>query len=369
MHLKNLNLIQFRNFRQQELALSPRLNVFVGPNGSGKSNCLEAVHVLASGRSHRGADAKHLIQWQTDGFSLKGEFEEAEETLRFEVKQPLNRAREIRLNGRPCRRLKEWVGLVPIVAFSPDDLNWVKGEPVLRRKVANDVLSQVDVHYLEALQMYGKIVTERNAALRRIQEGELSAAELDPWDLSLLKYGMQLSVARKNWIREFSVLVNEKHNRLSGRKERIELVYKPAFSLEGTDRENQDRNHQRIRELRDAEIALGATLKGPHRDDIDMVLDGSAAKHYASQGQQRTVALAVVLAQRDYLAQRLGRWPVCLLDDVFSELDQDRRAELVAFMSDMGQCLITVTSVQDWPSAVPMASLYEVREGRIRSTN
>lgn len=200
MRLQTLALRQFRNFEKLDLALSPGLNLFVGPNGSGKSNLMEAVGVLTTAQSHRGADAKHMIQREMDGLAVKGEFQGEEDLLTLELRQKAGRPRQTLVNGHVQKRLKDWLGRVPLVSFSPDDLALVKGEQSVRRRTLNAILCQVDPAYFEALQRYTKVTAERNAALRRMQEGGLAAGELDAWTSSLLKDGIYITLARRDFL-------------------------------------------------------------------------------------------------------------------------------------------------------------------------
>ncbi len=369
MHLKSLSVRQFRNYSRLDLSLSPGLNVLCGPNGSGKSNLLEAVAFLCAGQSHRGADPRHLLQWEKEGFSLSGAFE-GEDPLTLEVRQKKGRARQVLLDGRPQKRIRDWAGRAPVVSFSPDDLHLVKGEPALRRRFLNAVLCQVDGRYWETLERYQKILEERNAALRQVREEAQSPSVLEPWDLSLLKEGLFLSFARRDFLADFDGRAARQHLRLSGGRERVRLTYKPSLLLSEEGPEAAlAANRKRLQDLREGEIALGSTLAGPHRDDVELSLDDAPARAYASQGQQRTLAMALKRAEQEYLAERLGRRPLCLLDDVLSELDPARRDSLVEAFSDGAQCLVTLTSAADWPGAAAFGGngsrLFQVRDGAL----
>jgi DNA replication and repair protein RecF len=368
MFLRTLTLRQFRNYATLDGSFDPRLNLFIGPNGSGKSNLMEAVSVLATGRSHRGADPKHLLQWGTSGFALAGVFG-GEEDVELEIRQKAGRPRQVLVNGAAQKRLRQWVGRVPVVSFSPDDLDMVKGEPSVRRRVLNAVLCQTDPAYLDALQRYNKVMEERNAALRQVQEREQPPGILEPWDAALVKEGVFLSLARRLFISEFGARVAERHAALTGGREKAAFGYKPSLHrLEEGEEVAVASNRRRQVELREAEVALGASLIGPHRDDVELSLNGSPARAYASQGQQRTLALAVKLAELEYVTARLGRRPVCLLDDMLSELDPSRRDNLVSALGPDAQCFVSLTDLSEWPAGslgLAGAGLYEVRGGAL----
>jgi DNA replication and repair protein RecF len=372
MFLRQVSLRQFRNFSRLDASFSPGLNLLVGPNGSGKSNILEAVTVLGTAQGHRGADLRHMIQWGQDGLRLIGQFE-GEEPVEVDIRQKTGRARQIALNGRPQKRLRDWLGRVPVVSFSPDDLTLVKGEPSVRRRLLNNALCQTDPDYLERLQRFNKVVAERNAALRQVQDG-MDRSVLEPWNASLLKDGAAVSLARQDFLNAFRLSVEEVHARLVGRRERVDLTYKPSLRLAPDAEATAEINRQRLKELAEAEIAVGATLVGPHRDDVEIALDGQAARDYASQGQQRTLVLAVKIAEQEFLSRRLGRRPLFILDDVFSELDPSRREHLVESLAEAAQCLVSLTSLSDWTEAGRMARtgrchIFDVQNNGLKTHN
>jgi len=350
------------------LELAPGLNVFVGPNGAGKSNLLEAVSILCTSQSHRGADAKHLFQTGKDEMLLRGKFDDPTEPEEMEVRQKAGRPRQFVLNGRPQKRLRDWLGRTPLVSFSPDDLDLVKGEPSIRRRALNAVLCQVDPDYLESLQRYNKILAERNAALRQVAEGE-NREIVEPWTTSLLQEGVFLTLARRAFIAPFADGVRRRHAALASKPETVGLSYRPSFLLPSEDAEAVTAaNRRRLTELREAEIAVGSTLVGPHRDDLDISLDGSPARDYASQGQQRTLSLAVKLAEGDFLQEKLGRAPVSLFDDVLSELDPDRKENLVSALSRHSQSLVSLTSLAEADGLLDrQPQIFDVADGAVRA--
>jgi len=371
--LRSLSLRQFRNYGRLDVEFDPRLNVFIGPNGSGKSNLMEAIAVLATGQSHRGAELRHLLQWEKEGFAVKGAFEGEDEVL-LEVRQKSGRPRQTLLNNAVQKRLKDWVGRVPVVTFSPDDLSLVKGEPGGRRRLLNAVLCQVDGDYMETLQRYNKTLAERNAALRQVQDHERPPASLEPWDASLLKLGASLSLARRIFLEKFQEYARRRHAALSSGRETVRLSYRPSFLLpSGEAEEVVAANRRRLQDLREGEIALGSTLIGPHRDEVEFFLGENLARAYASQGQMRTLALAVKLAEQDFLTARLKKQPLCLFDDMLSELDPDRRENLVEALTSGTQCMVTMAAAAEWPRLMESldgrnSCLFEVRDGKLTAS-
>jgi DNA replication and repair protein RecF len=343
------------------------VNVFVGANGSGKSNILEGISVLATHQSHRGAEARHWIQEGKDEAALVGRVE-GEETLDLDLRQKRGRVRQFRVNNRPILRQRDWAGQVPLVSFSPEEMDLVKGEPAVRRRALNAVLTQVDGEYADAFGRYTKLLEERNAALRRVREGLAKPGSLEPWNLSLLTEGARITLARHKFLGEFFPRVQKRQAALSGGRDRGTGLYRPSFHIPSEVRgEVEEANRRRFAELADGEIALGSTLIGPHRDDVEFRLDDDVAKVRASQGQARTLALAWKWEERLFLHDRVGREPLCLLDDVFSELDPSRRTQLTELVFSRGQSFITVTDFSVWGDRALShgANVFEVAAGAL----
>jgi DNA replication and repair protein RecF len=348
VQITSLSFRQFRNFSRLDFAPDPGVNVFVGANGSGKSNVLEGIAVLATGQSHRGAEARHWLQKEKDEAALLCHVE-GEETLDLDLRQKRGRVRQFRVNNRPILRQRDWAGHVPLVSFSPEEMDLVKGEPSVRRRALNAVLTQVDAEYAEAFGRYTKLLEERNAALRRVRDGVAKPGSLEPWNLSLLTEGARLTLLRHTFLSEFVPRVQDRQAALSGGRDRGSALYRPSFHIPSHDRAAvEDVNRRRFAELMDGEIALGSTLIGPHRDEVEFRLDDDVAKARASQGQARTLALAWKWEERLFLKERLRREPICIFDDVFSELDPARRHELTELVFTRGQCFITLTDFSVW---------------------
>jgi DNA replication and repair protein RecF len=346
------------------------VNVFVGANGSGKSNILEGIAVLASGQSHRGAEARHWLQEGKDEAALLGHVE-GEETLDLDLRQKRGRVRQFRVNNRSILRQRDWVGQVPLVSFSPEEMDLVKGEPAVRRRALNAILTQVDGEYADAFGRYTKLLEERNAALRRVRDGLAKPGSLEPWNLSLLTEGARLTLSRHQFLSEFFPRVQKRQADLSGGRDRGTALYRPSFHIPSEERGAiEDVNRRRFAELVDGEIALGSTLIGPHRDEVEFRLDDDLAKVRASQGQARTLALAWKWEERLFLKERVGREPLCLMDDVFSELDPARRAQLTELVFRQGQCFISLTDFSVWgdPAASVSAKVFEVGAGALAAT-
>jgi DNA replication and repair protein RecF len=370
MRLRHLSLTHFRNYAKQELDLAPGAVLFLGENAQGKTNLLEAVFLLATGRSERADTDADFIAWSAreepqpvarvvgQGVRKSGDVSvEVTVAGREGARGNLVGTKRFKLNGLP-KRVSDVTGAVLAVLFTTDDMELVKGSPSGRRRYLDTMLTQVDHPYLRALQRYNKVVTQRNALLKRIQEGAARRDELAYWDEELSRDGAAIAVARAIAVMELAQSARDAHGRLSGERERFELAYEPRFvdgwppaRLAASD--PADAAAALLEKLRGAhsrDIGAGVTLSGPHRDDLGMALGGESAASFASRGQQRTAALALRLAEAQLLASRAGERPILLLDDVLSELDESRRASVLDAL-DADQVMITSPDPDRFPPA------------------
>jgi len=366
-----------------------------GDNAQGKSNLLEAIYLLAIAKSPRASADRELIRWQAGPeetlTTVSALIHRDDDPLRVRVdlrcvSQPVDSSpgsdsggvqggrseggsvqKYIRVNGVP-RRASDLVGQVNAVMFSADDLELVYGSPMVRRRYLDILISQLDSRYLKVLQRYQKVVYQRNHLLRTIREGRSRTDELDYWDGELVSEGTHLISRRLRTVGQLSELAGPMHKELSSNGEELGMVYLPNIPI-GTD--NSDEGlaagiRTALAERRQREIAQGVTVSGPHRDDLQILIEGMDAGAYASRGQSRTAVLSMKLAEARFLADERGQEPLLLLDDMLSELDSDRRDHILASVSRYQQCLITTTE----PELIGVAFLsrmsrFVVRQGRI----
>ena len=339
-----------------------------GNNGQGKSNLLEAIYILAIAKSPRAATERELVhreafteeahsqvsatvrrdsedlRLQIDYWSSPTAGEDSGDSVRGTVPEGTRVQRRIRVNGLP-RRSSDLVGQLTAVMFSAGDLELVYGPPVVRRRYMDILISQLDRDYLRALQRYQRIVYQRNHLLRRVRDGGSRAEELGFWDDELVREGAYVIAQRSRTVRALSDLASPVHGQLTGGIENLELVYLPSVSIDadGSDDALAGAFRHSIEVRREREIAQGATTSGPHRDDLQLLIDALDAGMYASRGQSRTAVLAMKLAEAAYLRQERGNEPIVLLDDVLSELDGARRAHVLDRAGTYEQCFITTT--------------------------
>ena len=369
--ITHLTLINIRNYERLELDLGPGISLFQGMNGQGKSNLLEAVYMLAIAKSPRATSDREVIRWQAareNGYSqVSATLERGGETLRIRMDFALNQqapsdggpgeagargpgaftiGKRIRVNGVP-RLSSDLVGEVNAVMFSAQDIHLVDGPPTERRRYLDILISQVDRAYLRALQKYQRVVSQRNHLLRLIRDGRAQEQEMEYWDNELVAEGKYIVVRRHQIIQELATAAGSAHRKLTGGGESLELAYRPSVGEEtcGTIEEVEEAFRRALAAYRRREIAQGMSLVGPHRDDLQLLIDGMDAGAYASRGQTRTAALSLRLAEADYLRHQRGQEPILLLDDVLSEMDKSRRDQVLEAAAQHQQTLITTTDL------------------------
>ena len=383
MYVRRLSLSEFRNYRRLELDLPAGLLLFLGRNAQGKTNLLEAVHLLSTVRSPRTSSDIELVNWRAsqEGPPVARIVAEAERKagpVRVEMAilgpdEGRGRAgKRLRVNGVP-HRASQVVGQISSVFFTPQDLDLIGGPPSLRRRFLDITLSQVDGRYLAALQDYMKVILQRNALLRRIRDGAAHSDELSFWESRMAESGAYIVEARTDATTRLAGLAATAHRNLSGGQEELRLVYEPrwtrdwsAVDMVGKDRaalaavllETLERSCQQ-------EIAAGASLWGPHRDDLLFLLDDRSAAAFASRAQCRTSALALRLAEARFLLAATDDHPVLLLDDILSEMDDDRRRAVLDAFSGFDQVWITSAEEEYARAAVSQAHAFVVREGAV----
>ena len=339
-------------------------------NGAGKTNIIEAIAVLATGVSPRGADTETMVGWGTDGFFIKADFENEnslQEPITLEMKYRVGSTRVVRQNENTPVKLRDLIGRVPLVSFVPEDLSLVKGEPELRRRAVNMILAQINPRYAEALRRYQDAVKARNAALRQCAEGQLQISDLDPWNRTVAELGLLLCRERSKFVADFSERVNAVQGRISADKEQVRIEYAPSFPGPWGE-DAGERWLSAFQRVQAQELAMGSTMIGPHRDDFHFLLNDRPARHFASEGQKRTVAVSFKLAEIPFIEEKLGQRPICLLDDVLSELDADRAAHLLDELSKTGQCFVTLTGLESWPRGRELpAMVFRVNADGVRA--
>lgn len=397
MRVRHLSLTNFRLYARLETPLPAGPLLLVGANAQGKTSLLEALYYLATAQSHHAASDRQLIHFlalqEAQPFArIVAEVEARGETVRLEIRLVVDPAagadgrlrKEIFING-VRRRVGDLAGQVNAVLFLPQDLAIVEGPPAERRRYLDLALSQVDPAYHAALSDYGKVLPQRNALLRQLQERGGPADQLEFWDQRLCALAGTVMAARLTALAELEALAGPLHRDLTAGAESLRLAYHPAFDpapppdgqlglplqvpvhrVGLAAAEIEARLRERLRASRGEEIARGTTLSGPHRDELRFIANGVDLGTYGSRGQARTAVLAVKLAEAAWMRERSGEWPILLLDEVLAELDATRRRDLLRRLAGAEQCVLTTTDLDLFPEEFrAAASVWAIQQGHV----
>jgi DNA replication and repair protein RecF len=397
MRLSHLSLTNFRNYARLELPFPPGPILLHGANAQGKTSVLEAVYYLATSRSPWTSADRQLLNWAAEQevipyFRISAEIERRDATsTRMDITLirevnggDVRFAKEIKINGVKKRAL-DLLGTLNVVMFLPQDLAIVEGSPNDRRRYLNVTLAQVDRDYAGALSTYEKVLTQRNALLKRLYSRQAGIDELAYWDDQLMTAGSVIIAGRQRLLRELEVLAQQVHHDLTAGAELLELRYQPSFMVLGTPAGQLSFNvlgldiHRQLTpaeitaqfraeltRLRREEIDRGMTLVGPQRDELRFSVNGRDLGLYGSRGQARTAIMALKLAELSWMQRAIDDWPVLLLDEFIAELDAARRSYLLDRIDGATQAILTTTEPDIFtPAFLDKAAVWRVHAGQI----
>lgn len=348
MIVENLEIRNFRNYGQQRLAFSQGVNVLFGKNAQGKTNCLEALYMTATGKSHRTNSYHDLIKKDTDGFhiSLTATIEERKQQIEVSYSRDKGKCAEV--NGIRRDRISDILGIMNMILFSPETIEIIKGSPLLRRKFLDVLLCQISKNYLYSLQQYQLLIKNKSAALKRSRQDRKFDELLPIWNENLAKYGGKIASIRHKTLLRLNSFMKEELRLISEGKEESCLHYKTFAEshLASDETYYAECLRAKLEEGRQKEKETGQCLYGPHRDDVEILLNDMNSRLYCSQGQQRSLALSLVLAELKFMEEVRGDKPVLLLDDVLSELDEGRQGYLIRGLKGI-QTIITTTEAEN----------------------
>ncbi|MCR4775955.1 MAG: DNA replication/repair protein RecF [Saccharofermentans sp.] len=387
MIIQGIHLTNFRNYGRLDIDVGPSVNIFYGDNAQGKTNIIEAIYVAGSVASHRTSKDIEMVRFGENSYStgldllcddggtmkLTAEFH----TEKSDISKSVRSYRVLKQDNIKIDRISDYIGVCNIVIFAPEDLNIVKNAPAFRRRFLNTLISKVSPSYFNLLSDLSKLMNRKNAYLRNarggVRNGEISQydidASLDYWDFSIADLSADIIIMRDRFARLLSEAASKHHSNISGGKENLTIGYDtisgcsvPSDAFEGDDRQYDEYLRKglsgsdytrikgilsnnilsKLRSARSYDLEKGISSVGVNKDDLDIKLDGLQMRNYSSQGQQRSASLALKLAELDILRMFTSSTPILLLDDVFSELDAERRASLLSVMKD-AQIFITCT--------------------------
>lgn len=359
MYITRLKLRDFRNYENEELEFSPYTNVIYGDNAQGKTNILEAVYLFSQGRSHRAKSDKELVRFGAEAARLELDFADCERGYSGQMQILKNGRKSVAVNHVHITKLSKLMNYLNVVMFSPEDLNIVKGSPNIRRRFIDSSLSQLYPSYLASLMEYNKILNQKNSLLKALRlSGRREDPTLSVWNTQLAASGAKIMQARDSFVEEINSASAKIQTEISN--EALEIKYLPSIKLNSPDAAAIEGYFE---ERARREIDMGASQYGVQRDDIEIYVNGREARLFGSQGQQRTAALSMKIAQSEYIKDVKGEYPVLLLDDIMSELDINRRMYLSERIRDK-QVLITSTDT-DLNGNTAQTKLFHIQGGRV----
>ena len=334
MWIKNIKLVNFRNYEKQEINFKKNINIFYGENAQGKTNIIESIFLCSLGKSFRTNKDNEMIKFNEEDAIIEINYQKKDREGNIKIE--LGKKKNIFVNGVKIKKLSELLGNLNIVIFKPDDINVLRGAPEDRRKFLNMMISQLRPNYAHILNLYLKTLLERNKYLKEVQEkNNLNESLLEVYDEKLVDYGMKIYNYRKEFIEKISEKIPKIHNKITDGKEDINIKYISEC-------DSREKYFDILKQRRKLDIIRGSTTKGIHRDDFVIYIDNKEVNIYGSQGQNRTAILSLKLSELQVIYDEIGEYPVLLLDDFMSELDDKRRENFLNNIYDT-QVIITGT--------------------------
>lgn len=361
MIIKSIELCDFRNYNVLSMNFHHSVNILYGDNAQGKTNILEAVYIASTTKSHKGSKDKEIIRMDTNEAHIRLQVEKKSMVHTIDMHLKKNKSKGIAIDGIPIRKSSELIGLVNVVFFSPEDLSIIKNGPGDRRRFIDMELCQLDKIYLSNLTKYNKVLAQRNNLLKQISFKPELLDTLCIWDEQLVNYGKHIIERRKLFLEDLNSIIYDIHKKLSGGREELFIQYEANTPPEQFE--------SKLKQSLERDIHFKISNTGPHRDDIIFRIQDIDIRKYGSQGQQRTAALSLKLAEIEILKKTAKEPPVLLLDDVLSELDRNRQNYLLESIDSI-QTIITCTGLEEFVNnRIKMNKVYKVTEGTVREEN
>lgn len=361
MVVKSMSLQNYRNYKELSLDFDLNTNIFYGDNAQGKTNILEAVYVSGTTKSHRSAKDRELIYFHEEEAHICTFIEKQGIAHKIDMHLRKNRTKGIAIDGIPIKKASELFGIVNFIFFSPEDLSIIKNGPSERRRFLDIELCQLDKVYLYNLSNYNKTVLQRNKLLKDLFSRQDYRDVLEILDLQLVQYGSEIIRRRKKFTEELNRIIKDIHSQLSGGLEKIVLNYEVDV--------NETQFADLLKKNIERDIHQKTTTVGPHRDDLSFIVNGIDIRRFGSQGQQRTTALSLKLSEIELVKNTIHDTPILLLDDVLSELDNNRQNYLLNSIKDI-QTFITCTGLDDLVGhRFSINKVYRVKDGSVTVEN
>ena len=353
MWINNIKIKNFRNYYEQEIDLNENINIFYGENAQGKTNIIEAIFLCSMGKSFRAKKDKEMINLNSENASIEIEYQKTDRDGKIKIN--IGNKKSVSVNGVKIKKLSELLGNINVVIFTPDDINILKGGPSNRRRFLDIMISQLRPNYMYNLNLYLKTLEQRNNYLRQIREQNKDESLLDIWDEKISEYAINIYNYRKEFIEKIKNKIKNIHSEITDKKEEIEIEYISECK-------SKEEYLRLLKQRRKLDIIKGFTTKGVHRDDFMIYINNELVNIYGSQGQNRTAVLSLKIAEMQVIYDEIGEYPILLLDDFMSELDEKRRKNFLEYIENT-QVIITCTDKIE--NLNREYKLFQVKEGEI----
>jgi DNA replication and repair protein RecF len=366
MRVEKTRLVNFRCFLLADLKLSEGLNVVIGPNASGKTSLLESVFVASAGRSPRAKRDAELVRWGESEALVEVHFRHQDSRslqVRVGIELGDNGTRKlVSAADKPVRQVAELLSCLPVILFTPADLQLAQAEPVVRRRFMNLALARLLPAYADDLARFRRALVQRN----RLLQAAATSQEIAPWTQQLIRYGAQVTCHRRGLAAALSQLGSELYAQLAGSAEHLSINYVGDLAQAPSVEEAATLYRTLLQQCVAEERRLGRTLFGPHRDDLSILINGQVLRRFGSQGQQRTAALALKLAEANLIRRQAGESPILLLDDCLSELDEQRATRLLRLTANYEQLIVTTASQVPVLDQLEVATWVHLEAGEVK---
>ena len=353
MYIKEIKLNNFRNYKQLDLNLNKNINIIYGNNAQGKTNILESIFLCSFGKSFRTTKEKEMIMFNENNLIVEIFYQKKDRDGKIKIE--IGEKKQIYLNGVKIKKLSELLGNINIVIFTPDDINILKDGPANRRRFLDMMIGQLRPNYVYNLNMYIKTIEQRNNYLRQIREENKPEEMLEIWDEKLADYGEKIFNYRNEFIEKILKKINKIHGEITDDKEKLKIEYVSNC-------ENKEDYLKLLKERRKLDIIKGFTTKGVHRDDFMIYINDKEVSTYGSQGQNRTVILSLKLSELNVVYEEIGEYPILLLDDFMSELDEERRKN---FLNNIKNTQVILTGTEKIDLHDLEYNLYNIKKGEV----
>ena len=353
MYINKIKLHNFRNYEEQEIELNKNINVIYGNNAQGKTNILEAIFLSSFGKSFRTSKEKEMIRFGQENLIVETEYKKSDREGKIKIE--IANKKQIAVNGIKIKKLSEILGNINIVIFTPDDINILKDGPANRRRFLDMMIGQLRPNYVHNLNLYLQTLEQRNNYLKQIKEQNKPEEMLEIWDEKLAEYGEKVYKYRVDFVDKIIQKINVIHKKITDQNEELMIEYTSNCS-------NREEYLKLLKERRKLDIIKGFTTKGVHRDDFVIYINGKEVNIYGSQGQNRTVILSLKLAELNVVYDEIGEYPILLLDDFMSELDEKRRKN---FLENIENTQVIITGTDKIELQNLDYNLYHIEKGNV----